>query len=184
MEELRKELFELLEKNQLELVRDGNKLLVISAETVRPTVKQLLQQYLASVPLEIEYKIGPKDTTYVTLQRFLYQLSEKMHCPISNTITSSHDGHHLIVKLSCSSRDGEECDELDSIEVWENLCKILSKDAFFESWEFQDFTFNRAVAKELATHKPGTKVISKETVEDVHILVNAYNTVEEFLAHV
>ena len=181
---LPQELLSFLARNKCELIQDGSRLLVMSPKPLPPTERSLIMQYLKEVPLTVEFEIGPKNETFIALKRLVYKISERTRCSIKHSFSSPEKNQtHMKVAFTCVGKS-EDCDELDSDAVWEELCEIMNNDGFFESWEFQDFFYNKAASAALAQNKCMDHSVNAEDVQDVNILVNAYPTVEEFLAHV
>jgi hypothetical protein len=187
---LPQEFFDLLDKNKCELLQDGKRLLVLSSKPLPLTEKNLIKYYLEGIQSQQEVKLpvvfetGPKNETLIALKRLVYKISSQTRCSIKHDFSSpDKKPTHMKITFTCVGKN-EDCDELDNDATWEEICAIMNNDGYFESWEFQDFFYNKAAAAALATNKCMSHSVTTEDVKDVCILVNAYPTVDEFLAHV
>lgn len=166
-----------LQEMNLEVTPDPRTgdILVISPTEMKDEVKKALKESLKDVP--VKFVVGPKQATLNNLASMIRRaFAGDPSGPNGLKISEPH-ARHAEIDLCLDEFQ-------ETYKIWDDLCKILTKDGYFTTWTIKPSgeTFNKAVADEMVKNaKFKDNVITKDKIDDLHIMLNATKSVDEFL---
>lgn len=147
---------ELSKDSKIELVQslpEGYE--IVFSVGLRPSVKGLISEAIQQAT--------PKEAVREAIRRAT---------PSNPPIRFTENPNHLKVETTF------EIEGLDMI--WGYLCELMEKDGTYSSWTIGGRVYDSSAVKDIASHTRD-KVLTKDDMTDVQIMLGKANTIEELL---
>lgn len=149
---------EILQEYNGELIpsRGGHVELVtpFSAKDLPAAVLAVLSE---AVGAPVKVSQGFKPSSLVEIRNALYS------CFSGKTgVATETQKRHLILKLESEDQEGTS-------KFWDQLCRILSKDGYYQTWEMGDNKYDPKVAAAIGEHKERDRGINADDLMNLKI---------------